>query len=205
MTVRINLLPESYRQHRRRSTRFRIMMIGGVALLAAELCVGLTLHLRTAKTRELLDEAQKTNDAAETANKRLTVPAREAARLGEQVTLATELRTTHYWSRLLAMLGDATPDRVILAGIATDPPRWSKVREKVPERGSGPKTDKSAEAKPLIKGIVINGFAVDHDDLAKFMSALQAAEAFASIDLKDFRRDTVLSQEAVAFELRCQW
>ena len=205
MTVKINLLPESYRQHRRRQTRFGMVMIGGGVLLAAELCVGLALHVRTARTRELLDEAQDARDTAQAADERLAVPTRKAARLSQQVTLATELRTTHHWSRLLALLGNATPDRVILAGISTDPPRWVQAREQPAKPGSGHKADESTETKPLIKGIVISGFAIDHDDLAAFMSALQAAEAFASIDLKDFRRDAFLSQEAVAFELRCQW
>lgn len=205
MTVKVNLLPASYRQARRRRGRFRLVIGIGAALLVAELGAGVVLHLRTAKTRDLLDQAGRAREAAQAMEKRLTSPERKAALLRQQVALATELRTTHRWSRLLTILGNATPEKVVLVAIATNPPRWMPRRDRAQTKEPRGRSEEPPEAKPSIKGIVLNGYAADHDDLGKFMASLRASGAFASIDLKDFRRDQFLSQDAIMFELRCHW
>ena len=205
MTVKVDLLPQSYRKARRRRTRCRLGVAVGVTLLIAELCVGIVLHARTAKTRGLLAQARNAHEAAESMRHKLAAPAQEAALLRQQVTLATRLRATHRWSRLLGLLGNATPEKVVLTGVATSPPRWIPQRGKSSEKSAGRRSRKSPEAKPMVDGIVIRGCAADHDDLSKFMAALQESGAFASIDLKDARRDQFLTQDAIVFDLRCQW
>lgn len=205
MTVKVDLLPASYRRAWRRHRRGRLIMTVAAALLIGELGVGVVLHTRSARTRNLLAETSDTHEATETVTQQIEEPAREVALLTQQVTLATQLRTTHRWSRLLGMLSTTTPEKVVLTTLATNPPRWTPDRRQTPKEEPRQKSKQEDQVKPLINGIVMNGYAVDHGDLSMFVKALQASGAFASIDLKDARRSEFLSRDAIAFELRCHW
>lgn len=205
VTVKVNLLPEAYQRNRRHDRRFRVGLAVGVTLLVAELCTGLTLHLRADKTRSLLGQAEKARAATEAVKRKLVDPTREWDLVSQQIGLATRLRTTHRWSRLLAVLAEAVPEKVVLTAVSTTPPKWSSSLSQKSKERPRRKAKDATEVKRVLEGIVVRGHAADHDDLAKFMAAIQASNAFASIDLVDARRDPFLGQQAIGFELQGHW
>ena len=206
MSVAINLLPADYRRTRRHARRFRASVIVGAVLLTAEVVTGVSLHLRARQTRELLDAADAARSTGTLVKKELVAPQAEADRIEREVSLAQRLRTKHRWSRLLAALAKATPERVTITSVATDPPQWDpgfKTPVLVASAGNGTSTE--PQARKILDGIVIQGHAADHQDLAAFLNGLHASRLFASIDLKQAKREKYLEQDAVGFELQCHW
>lgn len=207
MKVKVNLLPESYRRARRRHVRYRAGVAVGVVVIAVELGFGVALYVRTARTRELLADAKRAQEAAEAVENTLAGPQQEAAQLAAQVRLASELRRSHRWSRLFGVLAKALPENVVLSSLATEPPRWTRgrampVRSETAVQGEKPV---ETQVQPVIEGLAISGYAVEHGHLAEFVAALQASGAFSAIDVSSAKRDKYLSQEAILFELRCRW
>ncbi len=203
MTVAVNLLPAAYRQHRRRARNFKSGVTVGAVLLAAELGVGLVLHARAEETRQHLASADSARASARNVQKQLADPTKQAELLESQVVLARRLRTTHHWSRLLAALAAAAPERVVLTSIATEPPQWQKTGRSASSGGAAGKHDGQEPA--LVEGVVVQGFAAEHNDLALFVTALNETEAFANVEMKDARRDLYQEKEAIAFTLNCGW
>ncbi|GMU20029.1 MAG: hypothetical protein AMXMBFR13_01300 [Phycisphaerae bacterium] len=203
MIPNVNLLPQAYQQAQFRRYRFRIGLIMAVALLGAELFAGLILHARAGQTRELFAAARVAEADTRKIQEKLKDPARQAAQYEQKLILARRLRSTHYWSRLLGLLAQAAPARVTLTATATDPPRWST------HLGSGEPPDQNEKSKtalpPMLQGMVLRGYAADHSDLSRFIRNLHASSAFASIHLKEARRDRYMENEAIAFELQCRW
>jgi Tfp pilus assembly protein PilN len=206
VSVLINLLPIDYRRTRRRERRFRVGAVVGAVLVTAEALTGLSLHVRAQQTRELLDASEAARSACAMVKKELVAPQAEATRLEREVALAERLRTKHRWSRLLAAVARATPERVVITSVATDPPQWDP-SFKTPTMvvSTAGNSAEQPEARKILEGIVIVGHAVDHQDLATLLSALHASRLFASIDLKQAKREKFLDQDAVTFELQCHW
>ena len=206
MTVQVNLLPESYRKARQHEKWFRRGVAVWVTFMAVELCVGLVLHYRTGEKRDLLAAIDQTRNATQSLKEELKEARHQASLIKKNIVLAKQLRATHRWSRLLASLAQAAPDGIVLSSIATDPPKWSRVRQQV---GFAKKTkDKRVETDaepPPIKGTILSGYAADHEVLSQFLSALHASELFDAVDLQRMRRDQLREQEAVAFALRGSW
>jgi Tfp pilus assembly protein PilN len=205
MTIPINLLPVTYRRDRRRHRRFRLAVSLGVGVIVLELVTGLTLHTRTAATRDLLDHAAQAEQAVAEINQRISLPSREIARLDQQIALARELRTTHRWSRLLGAICRTLPDRVVLVSLATNPPRRSPGRSVSDRDQSSRDPAASAQAAQFVEEITMSGYAVDYGDLSQFVAALQQASVFSVVSFQDARRDRFLGGDAVFFELRCRW
>src|SRR5437870_3872790 len=122
--VPVNLLPGGYVKRRRHHRRFRAAVLVGCVMLGAELCVGIVVHGRAERTRALYAAADLARQNIHSTRKELEEPRHEAARLGREVHLAERLRTKHRWSRLLAMLAQITPGRVLITSISTEPPQW---------------------------------------------------------------------------------
>lgn len=203
MSTAINLLPASYRQRRRRDRRFQIGLTVAAIALSIELLVGIGLHVRAGTTRGVLIEAERARESVAQFRQKIVAPAKQVATLQQQLAMARKLRTTHAWSRLLATLADLAPERVMLNEITTNPPKWT------PPVASSAKLAASKQKIPppavLIKGVTIRGCAMEHSDLAEFLTALGQARPFATVTVKEARRDTVLDQPMIAFELECEW
>ena len=203
MTPSVNLLPQSYRQTQARRHRFRLWLAVGAALLGAELFAGFLLHAHAGRTREMLDAAQAARTATGQVKKRMETPAAESKALAQQLALAKKLRTTHYWSRLFGQLTVAASSGVTLTAISTDPARWSAVLDA--DAGTNATGKSGAPAPALLTGLTVRGFATDYEELAAFVKGVQNANAFASLNLREARRDKYLEQEVVSFELQCRW
>jgi Tfp pilus assembly protein PilN len=208
MTVRVNLLPEDYRQARRRDRRFRWGVLAGLVLLGAEVAAAGLFYLRAEETREMLARTGAARMATQELRGELDAPKREAERLAQQVAVAERLRSKHHWSRLLNLLAELTPDKVVITAVSTDPPQWSPaLRGRAADARHGGQSGRGA-ATPvprLIEGLTVNGVAVDHGDLSKFMAALHQSQSFADVDLRQARRERYLDREAILFELQCRW
>lgn len=199
----VNLLPQAYIKAQARRRRIRIGTALAAVLLSTELFAGLMLHARAGRTRELQAAAQAAREETQTAQQKMKVPAQEEALLGQQLSLARKLRTRHRWSRLLSVFSEAASSRVMLTAICTDPPKWSPalgLSETTPVAAKA-----GAEAPALLAGLNVRGVAGDYDDLTRFISQLQKAGAFASLSLKDARRDKHMERDVVSFELQCRW
>ncbi len=207
MTPRVNLLPETYRRARARRIRARRVCALVVVALAAEMAVGVALHWRAQEGRRLLRLADQARTKAAELNERLSAPRREASLISEQLALAERLHERHLWSRLLATLSATMPERVTLTALSTDPPRWSPSLQPAPRPASAGPAPKAADAPPpqLLEGVSLKGLAPAHQDLAGLMSALQKSGVFASLDLRDMRRDASREEGAMTFELHCRW
>lgn len=203
MMPSVNLLPQAYRQAQMRRKRFRMGLAIGAGLLGIELFVGFILHTRAGRTRELLDAAQTARMAAVQVKKKMEIPAAESKLLAQQLALARKLRTTHAWSRLLGQLATSTSPRVTLTAVTTEPARWSASLEADLMIGATPKA--GVPSTPLLTGLTVRGYAGDYEELAAFVKGVQMSNAFASLSLREARRDKYLDQDVVSFELQCRW
>lgn len=202
MSVAVNLLPGAYRQLRRHDRHFRWTLIVVGVLLFGEIVVGFVLDNRADETRDLLAATETARSASKSVQKAMSHPKQESDQLAREVGLAEKLRTKHRWSRLLANLAQATPERVVLLSLTTDPPDWNPaLRTMAVAVGPDQKEDK----RQMLKGVILSGQAVDHNDLSMFMAAIQTSGTFASIDLKEARREKFMNQDAIRFELHCRW
>jgi Tfp pilus assembly protein PilN len=213
MTPRVNLLPTAYRQSKRQNRRCRrgALFIG--LLLIGELAAGLYVHRQASETRAHLAAAEAAHFAAREMKAQLIQPRQKLQVLEQQVELAERLRTTHHWSRLLAMLGETLPERVVLTSLATDPPRWAKaVHKKKPDQKTrirstlpGQNRNEPAPLKSALNGVRVRGYAADYRDLSELTAILNGSGAFHMVDLKEARRGQYLGREVVQFEVDCRW
>lgn len=202
MMVRINLLPGDYRASRKRARRLRLGLICASVLLGAEIATALVLHLRAHDTRRMLDAAQAAREMTRTVRQELERPTQQAEMLGRQIALAERLRSKHHWSRLLGALSQAMPDNVVLTTLSTDPAQWTSALKPVLASASG---QVQGQGRKLVEGVILNGRAADHADLAALVAALHASGVFESVDLRQARREKYLEHEAIVFELNCRW
>ena len=205
MTIHVDLVPESYRRSRRRVTRFRMCVFAAVVIVVGELGAGLALMSRGRETHRLRTEARAARATTETLQRRLAKPTRQAAALRRQIAVASHLQEKHPWSRLLDTLADATVENVFLTTVSTLPARWTPALADTKSDANPGPSDPKQPTQRVIDGIHVRGYAAAHGDLARFIAAIHEADAFASIDLKDARRDAFLGQDAIRFELECGW
>jgi Tfp pilus assembly protein PilN len=203
MSVKVNLLPGSYRQLRRHDRRFRLTLVVVSVLLLGELAVGFVLDSRADQTRQLMAATKVAQSATLSVQKAIYDPQHESDELARDVMLAQTLRTKHHWSRLLAAIAQATPEKVVLSSLSTDPPDWNPGLRAGSVVAAGP--DQKEIKRQVINGIIISGHAVDLVDLSAFMAAIHASGSFASIDTKEARREKFMNQDAIRFELICRW
>jgi len=202
--MKVNLLPMGYMKRRRHHRRFRVAVLAGSVLLGVELVAGIVVHGRAERTRELFAAGDLALQNIITTKKELDDPRHEAERLGREVHLAERLRTKHKWSRLMGTLARITPGRVLLTSIGTDPPQWT-IGLLTNTNGGGDSGAGKGGGKSILRGVRLTGQAVDHQDLAALMAAIHGTNTFASLDLKQARRERIGDHEAINFELECQW
>ena len=204
--VNVNLLPGGYVKRRRHHRRFRAAVLVGCVLLGIELVVGIVVHVRAERTRELYAAADIAKQNSASMRKDLDEPQRESRRLDRELQLAERLRTKHRWSRLIGMLSQITPGRVMLTSVSTDPPQWTVgLLSGGTGVGEASNSATGASARPVLRGVRLTGQAVDHQDLALFMAAIHGSNTFASLDLRQARRERIGEQESITFELECHW
>jgi len=207
------LLPAGYLQAKRQNRRCRrgSLVIG--LLLIGELAAGLVIHRQAAQTRNHLAAAEAARFAAQEMKSQLIEPRQKLKVLEQQVELAERLRTTHHWSRLLAMIAEALPERVVLTSLATDPPRWTKAthKEKADNQTRSKKSalsqnkNEPPQLKTVLNALRIRGYAADYRDLSVLTATLNGCGAFNRVDLKEARRGQYLGRDVVQFEVNCRW
>ena len=205
MKVRVNLLPAAYLRVRQHHHRFRVGAMIWLVLLAGEVTAGLLLNARANYTRELFTAAEAAREATLSTRQAMEEPRLHAEQLSKQVELAEKLRTKHRWSRLLAALGNATPERVLITSVQTNPPQWAPGTYLAAVQAAADSKDRTRMMPPLLTGITITGYAVDHQDLSAFMAAVHGSGLFASMDLRQARRERFLDSEAIRFTMDCHW
>ena len=213
MTPKINLLPASYLQAKRQHRRCRRGALVISLLLLGELAVGLYVHRQASETRSHLAAAEAARFAAQEMKTQLVEPRRQLNALEQQVELAERLRMTHHWSRLLALLGDTLPERVVLTRLATDPPRWQKAvykekpdpQTRLRKKAFGQDKDEPPPLKSALNGLHLLGYAADSRDLSALTATLNGSGAFNRVDLKEARRGQYLGRDVIQFEVNCRW
>lgn len=212
MKVRVNLLPESYLRIRQRERRFKQGVLLGALLLVAEMAGGVALHMRARRVDEIVTRTGEIRQREERLRQKLKAPQQESERLDQEILLAEQLRSKHYWSRLLYTIGEITPEKVLLTSMSTNPSRWSKSLHRVAPRDQpepGAPTARSPEQRGppprLLLGMTLRGFAADHHAVAQFVTRVHDSQLFRALDLKETRRETLMGKQGVAFELVCHW
>ncbi len=203
MSVPVNLLPAAYRQARRRGRRLRAGIVLGCLVLATEGLAGFALRLRASDTRALIAATDSDRAELRSLKRDIETPERQVDGIERQVAVAERLRAKHRWSRLLTALAQATPERVVITAVSTDPPQWTPALRAAMVSGGGMVT--TGETRRLIDGIMISGHAADHADLSAFVSEMYRGGLFSMIELRQVRRDRLMERDVIVFELNCRW
>lgn len=204
MNLHVNLLPAAYLQAKARRRRIRMGAAVVCAALSVELFVGLLLHARAGRVRDLLTAATEARNEIRNVRQKMKEPTHEASLLTQQLDLARRLRTTHHWSRLLGVFAQAAASETTLTSVLTNPPKWSPALS-VAELASAQPAAARSEPPRMLEGLSVRGCAADHEGVSSFVKRLQEANAFASVNLVEVRRDKYLERDVIAFEIQCRW
>ncbi|HEY3242101.1 MAG TPA: PilN domain-containing protein [Phycisphaerae bacterium] len=207
-TVAVNLVPKVLRMQearRRRTARWTL-----TALIAALLAGGTTLVTldRQASAAELRAQQRSLQVSLTAVRGRLSDATETCRRLKSEIQRADALRSKRCWSGMLALLSRAMPAETWLTSISTEPPLPSgagPVRALLPSGATQPTT-----AQPITlsapTSLILRGYALDHDALYAFISALKQSRVFSKVELVGKAgAEPMLKTTAVRFELSCTW
>lgn len=213
MTVEVNLLPAQYRDGLRRRLWLRRGAAVAAIVIAAELSTGLALHLMGQSQRNISQDLVLTRKQSQTQHQELSELNRQAELVRRDLHLATELRASHAWSRLLATIAETTPAGVVLSHVATDPPKWAAApveAASLSKVNSRTTPEKERNTQPAViaaslRGLTIRGRAGDHEKLSLFMTGLHELKLFRTLELQRMQREQLGGLDAVSFDLQGQW
>jgi Tfp pilus assembly protein PilN len=213
--VGINLIPAPLRLHearRRRTTRWGLTVL--IAATLSALAIGATLN-RQATAAELRAQQRALEANLHATRTRLSEATETCHRLNAEMQRADALRSKRCWSGLMGLFARCLPGEIWLTSLATEPP--------LPVQGSGFRVQGSP-ASPLVGGALpggqaaepvtlsaptslnLRGYALDHDALYAFISALKQSGAFSRVELLGKAgAEPIMRGTAVRFELTCGW
>jgi len=202
--VSVNLLPIAIVESRRRRARVRMWVSIG-AFVAALAAIPLTVDLtKTATASSLESRLKPLQSRLDRVRRELKETTSVCEELTTQLARADELRSKRPWADLLKLIRARTPDAVWLTALTT---RAAPPRRPVETPAAAPNVTKPAEAVTLAgpNGIHLEGYALDHEWLYEFMSALKESGAFQQVELSSATKEPVLTGMAVRFALDCNW
>ena len=206
--IAVNLVPPHVLAARKRTRKVRAWSIA-VAAVAALSAVPALLEVRDqARLDKLLSQKDRHESRVQSAREELAEAMRSLTELNERIERANTLRTKRSWAALFDLVVGSMPDEVWLTSVDTGQPSSAGPASK---RTRGPPTaDTSGDTPGVVVldgagGIVLAGFAVDHEHLYDFMARLKASKAFAAVELNKGVKEPVLRSQAVRFELNCTW
>lgn len=202
--VSVNLLPAGIQAARRRNRRVRLWLSASIAVgifaampLAVDIsktAVAASLEARLAPLEHRLDEVRAS----------LKSVAIEREDLTGQIARADALRGKRSWSALLTLLATQAPDSVWLTALRTPTlgPQQTSTASLAANAKNAPPQSVTLGGP---SGIHLEGYALDHEALYGFMSALKDTKVFQRVELTSAGKEPVLTGTAVRFVLECYW
>jgi len=201
--VSVNLLPKQIVNARRRNRRVRVwatVLITVSALAAVPLAVDVSKAAGAASMESRLLPVQ---EQLKEARAELLKASTECTGLAGQIARADALRGKRAWSGLLALISAKAPDAIWLTAMTT---RTAQAQPASPApAGAAPAGAPEVVTLRGPGGIHLEGYALDHEWLYGFMSALKESQVFRQVELTSAGKEPMLDGTAVRFVLECYW
>ncbi len=211
----VNLIPRELLLRRRKVRRVRLwLMIGGATWIFASIPV----------IRELSAEYQLNSqstalaaisDQLDHAHARRGQSAKRLLMLRQEVARADKLRYKRLWTDMISVIADATPERVWLIQLSTDP-----AKPLVSARTTAPlslRRSADADAKTTPAGydtlvgkagprrLLLEGQALGLEDIYSFVDAVNDLGVFENASIRSVRGDVAGGLRVTHFTMECEW
>ncbi len=209
----VNLIPHKLLRQRLKIRRVRMwLMIGGATWIFASIPV----------IRELSAEYQLNSqstalaaisDQLDHAHARRGQSAKRLLMLRQEVARAEKLRYKRLWTDMISLIADATPQRVWLIQLSTDP-----AKPPVSARTTAPLSlRRSADAKTTPAGydtlvgkagprrLLLEGQALGLEDIYSFVDAVNDLGVFENASIRSVRGDVAGGLRVTHFTMECDW
>ncbi len=125
--------------------------------------------------------------------------------VSKDASTAERLATARVWSPLLAFLAERTPPEVMLTTLRAQVPvdTIGKSARKPALAPAGPGTKRQPVRRDST--LILEGHAIDHEHLARFMRVLNDSTLFQTVRLDGAERKLFLAGQAIDFSLTCRW
>ncbi len=212
----VNLIPQKLLLGRHKTRRVRMWLIaGGVTWIFASVPV----------IRELSAEyqlnAQNTavaaiSDQLDHAHARRRQSAQRLLMLRQEVARAEKLRYKRLWTDMISVIADATPQRVWLIKLSTDPARPpGSARTAAPlslRRSADSDVSATTPAgydtlvgKAGPRRLLVEGQALGLEDIYAFVDAVNDLGIFENASIRSVRGDVAGGLRVTHFTMGCEW
>ena len=212
----VNLLPLKLLLQRRKDRRVRMwLLIGGAIWIFASMPV----------IRELSAEYQLNSqstavaaisDQLDHAHARRRQSAQRLLMLRQEVARAEKLRYKRLWTDMISVIADATPERVWLIQLSTDPAKPPvSVRTTAPlslrrSADSTVNTTPPAGYDTLVgkagpRRLLLEGQALGLEDIYAFVDAVNDLGIFENASIRSVRGDVAGGLRVTHFIMECEW
>ncbi len=212
----VNLIPRELLLQRRKVRRVRMwLLIGGATWIFASIPV----------IRELSAEYQLNSqstavaaisDQLDHAHARRRQSARRLLMLRQEVARAEKLRYKRLWTDMISVIADATPERVWLIQLSTEPakpPVSSRTTAPLSLRRSADSDVKTTTpvgydtlvGKAGPRRLLLEGQALGLEDIYAFVDAINALGIFENASIRSVRGDVAAGLRVTHFTMECEW
>ncbi|MBN1347647.1 MAG: PilN domain-containing protein [Phycisphaerae bacterium] len=209
--LQVNLLPAKYKRRAKRSRRIKLWLTLSVVVLCAEVLSALFLMPRAEQTREALDHAAWMQEKQPTLIKEHAALQAEKLEVARQLALSEQLRRKHRWSQVFSGLMRQLPEKILLTGLKSDPPRDQTIAAKTAAGagltpwGKREAAETTPDKSSTASGLVITGLAVDYEAVAALLGGLSDRSGLGTCELESTARQPFMNGEAVTFSIRMRW
>ena len=205
--VSVNLLSPATvlaRQRARRLRRWAVVIAAVMAVAAVPVSVDVVKTARGAALERETKPVLAKLEAVRAHHQKLVAQCHD---LTAQMARADALRAKRSWAALLSAVTDHAPGEVWLTSIVTTTGGGAAAPHRPARADGGAQRENASEAVTLQgpTGIRITGYALDHEWLYEFMSALKSMGVFKRVELTQAGKEPVLQGVAVRFILECTW
>ena len=196
MMRRIELLPESYQAQRKQRRNLRLIVAGGVVLLALFLAYWLVLGMRIAGAERELDSVAARNQELQAEIDSLQrFAALEAEVNTKQIALATVMQSDVDWPAVLTEVAMVIPGEVWLTSLTAS----AGQTEGATAVGTETAVVRVSEEQPFGR-IQFQGNSLSMPGVAKWLLRLGAVEEFEALWLNNATEGDVGTTEVVNFD-----
>lgn len=211
----VNLIPRELLLRRRKIRRVRIwLLIGGATWIFAsipvirELSAEYQLNSQSTAVAAISDQLDHAHARRRQSAGRLLVLRQEVAR-------AEKLRYKRLWTDMISIIADATPERVWLIQLSTDPakpPVSSRTTAPLSLRHSADSDVKTTTAgydtlvgKAGPRRLLLEGQALGLEDIYAFVDAVNDLGIFENASIRSVRGDVAGGLRVTHFTMECEW
>ena len=212
----VNLIPRQLLLQRRKTRRVRMwLMIGGATWIFASIPV----------IRELSAEYQLNSqstavaaisDQLDHAHARRRKSASRLLTLRQEVARAEKLRYKRLWTDMISVIAEATPERVWLIQLSTDPAKPSASSRTTAPLSLRRSADSDVETttpagydtlmgKAGPRRLLLEGQALGLDDIYAFVDTVNDLGIFENASIRSVRGDVAGGLKVTHFTMECEW